>query len=170
MPLMNGLELTQEIRKVAATPIIVLSVRNTDSMKVAALDPDDHRTYDAHIAGPAALMIAKLHKLAEREHDPNPGRINNKDAHDIYRLLQAITTVDLTTSINRLLQHDLSAAVTGQAVDHLRLMFADSPAAAGSAMAGEAERGLGDPEGTALAVTLLAQDLLAAIDNLDGDP
>ena len=46
MPRMNGLELTQEIRKQSQTPIIVLSVRNADSMKVAALDEgaDDYLT------------------------------------------------------------------------------------------------------------------------------
>ncbi|HWB32194.1 MAG TPA: response regulator transcription factor [Acidobacteriaceae bacterium] len=46
MPEMNGLELTQAVRRVAATPIIVLSVRNSDTMKVTALDEgaDDYLT------------------------------------------------------------------------------------------------------------------------------
>lgn len=46
MPEMNGLELTQAVRRLAATPIIVLSVRDTDSMKVTALDEgaDDYLT------------------------------------------------------------------------------------------------------------------------------
>lgn len=46
MPVMNGLEFTEEIRKIASTPIIVLSVRNTDAMKVSALDAgaDDYLT------------------------------------------------------------------------------------------------------------------------------
>lgn len=38
MPEMNGVELTQAIRKIADTPIIVLSVRDSDAMKVRALD------------------------------------------------------------------------------------------------------------------------------------
>jgi two-component system KDP operon response regulator KdpE len=38
MPNMNGVELTQAIRKVSNTPIIVLSVRNTEAMKIRALD------------------------------------------------------------------------------------------------------------------------------------
>lgn len=46
MPMMNGLELTQAVRKVATTPILVLSVRDSDGMKVAALDEgaDDYLT------------------------------------------------------------------------------------------------------------------------------
>ncbi len=46
MPEMNGLELTQAVRRVAQTPIIVLSVRDTDAMKVRALDEgaDDYLT------------------------------------------------------------------------------------------------------------------------------
>ncbi len=46
MPEMDGLELTRAIRRVAQTPIIVLSVRDADAMKVAALDDgaDDYLT------------------------------------------------------------------------------------------------------------------------------
>jgi len=46
MPEMNGLELTQAIRRAGQTPIIVLSVRDTDAMKVRALDEgaDDYLT------------------------------------------------------------------------------------------------------------------------------
>lgn len=46
MPEMNGLELTQAIRRVSQLPIIVLSVRDADTMKVRALDEgaDDYLT------------------------------------------------------------------------------------------------------------------------------
>ena len=46
MPEMNGLELTQAVRRLDRTPIIVLSVRDTDAMKVKALDEgaDDYLT------------------------------------------------------------------------------------------------------------------------------
>ena len=46
MPEMNGLELTRAVRAVAQTPIVVLSVRDGDVMKVAALDDgaDDYLT------------------------------------------------------------------------------------------------------------------------------
>lgn len=46
MPVMDGLELTRAIREQAATPILVLSVRDADAMKVQALDEgaDDYLT------------------------------------------------------------------------------------------------------------------------------
>ncbi len=75
MPLMNGLELTQEIRKLSSTPIIVLSVRNTDSMKVAALDEgaDDYLTKPFSMPELLARVRAQLRRpqaesgaLAER--------------------------------------------------------------------------------------------------------
>ncbi len=46
MPEMDGLELTRAIRRVADTPVIVLSVRGGEAMKVTALDDgaDDYLT------------------------------------------------------------------------------------------------------------------------------
>ena len=46
MPQMNGLELTQAVRRISSTPIIVLSVRDTDAMKIKSLDEgaDDYLT------------------------------------------------------------------------------------------------------------------------------
>lgn len=59
---------------------------------VAALDPADARAFEVRVAGPAALIVAKMHKLLERLKQPN--RLNDKDAHDIYRILRAIPTTD----------------------------------------------------------------------------
>lgn len=72
MPLMNGLELTQEIRKVSSTPIIVLSVRNTDSMKVAALDQgaDDYLTKPFSMTELLARVRAQLRR-AQAQNEPH---------------------------------------------------------------------------------------------------
>jgi hypothetical protein len=56
--------------------------------EIRALATDDRRIYTANVAGPAALLMAKLHKLGERQ--ATPGRLVDKDAHDVYRLLVAI--------------------------------------------------------------------------------
>ncbi len=50
-------------------------------MTITALDPRDRRHAEIAVAGPAALLVAKLHKLGERKNDP--GRLVDKDAHDI---------------------------------------------------------------------------------------
>jgi len=64
MPEMNGLELTQAVRRVAETPIIVLSVRDGDSMKVTALDEgaDDYLTKPFSMLELLARVRAQLRR------------------------------------------------------------------------------------------------------------
>jgi two-component system KDP operon response regulator KdpE len=69
MPEMNGLELTQSIRRVAQTPIIVLSVRDTDVMKVRALDEgaDDYLTKPFSMPELLARVRVALRRAPESE-------------------------------------------------------------------------------------------------------
>jgi len=45
---------------------------------------------------PAALLVANLHKIIERENTPT--RLVNKDAHDLYRILRAVSTAELVAA------------------------------------------------------------------------
>jgi two-component system KDP operon response regulator KdpE len=65
MPEMNGLELTQAVRRTAQTPIIVLSVRDGDAMKVRALDEgaDDYLTKPFSMSELLARVRAQLRRL-----------------------------------------------------------------------------------------------------------
>ena len=67
MPEMTGLELTRAVRQVALTPIIVLSVRDTDAMKVKALDEgaDDYLTKPFSMPELLARVRAQMRRLAE---------------------------------------------------------------------------------------------------------
>jgi len=69
MPEMNGLELTRAIRRLAETPIIVLSVREQETMKVAALDEgaDDYVTKPFSMPELLARVRANLRKTAREE-------------------------------------------------------------------------------------------------------
>lgn len=82
-------------------------------MSVESLDDDD-RSAVINVAGPAALLVAKLHKVGERVATPN--RRNDKDAHDIYRLLVAIETPDLAETMQRLHAAEISLEATTQAL------------------------------------------------------
>ena len=64
MPQMNGVELCREIRAVSQVPIIVLSVRNQDRMKVEALDAgaDDYVTKPFSIQELQARVRAQLRR------------------------------------------------------------------------------------------------------------
>jgi len=66
MPEMNGLELTQAIRRVSNVPVIVLSVRSGDRMKVKALDDgaDDYLTKPFSTPELLARVRAQLRRVA----------------------------------------------------------------------------------------------------------
>ncbi|MBE1603170.1 hypothetical protein [Actinopolymorpha pittospori] len=92
-----------------------------------------------------------------------PGRLNDKDAHDIYRLLVATSTTDMAAAIKRLHVDQLAGHPTQQALGYLDELFAAGPDALGSIMAGRAEEGVGDPAVVAASVAVLSRDLVEAI-------
>jgi two-component system KDP operon response regulator KdpE len=69
MPEMNGVELCREIRAVSAIPIIVLSVRNQDLIKIEALDAgaDDYVTKPFSIQELQARVRAQLRRSSVAE-------------------------------------------------------------------------------------------------------
>jgi len=81
MPEMGGIELTRAIRRLAETPIIILSVREQETMKVAALDEgaDDYVTKPFSMPELLARVRANLRKTAQAE--PAPAVIT---AGDLY--------------------------------------------------------------------------------------
>ena len=109
------------------------------------------------LAGSAALIVAKLHKLGERQKFED--RLVDKDAHDIYRVFRAVQTETLVPGFELLRANDTSREVTEEALVYLYELFGDETAL-GSVMAGRAEEGIGNPEEVSASVVLLARDLL----------
>ncbi len=72
MPQMNGVELTQAVRGLASTPILVLSVRDSDAMKVTALDSgaDDYLTKPFSMPELLARVRALLRRAPEADAGP----------------------------------------------------------------------------------------------------
>jgi hypothetical protein len=71
-------------------------------LEIRALDATDPRRLNARVAGPAALLIAKLHKIAEHA-TSSPDRLVDKDSHDLYRLLIDTDTNALASKFRALL-------------------------------------------------------------------
>lgn len=137
------------------------AVVDHDVLNVAALDPDDTRTFEVRVAGSAALLVAKAYKIVERFESPD--RLRDKDAHDMYRLLRAEKTQELARRFSVLLDDARSAAVTDQALAWLGEHVATSPSARIAQMAGAAEELVGDPEQVAASASFLAADLLSSL-------
>lgn len=127
-------------------------------LEIAALADGDDRRRTVAVAGPTALLIAKLHKLHDRRTE-NPDRLADKDAHDVYRLFVAVETETFAEGVERLRADPLSRSVTERALEHLQELFAAGPDALGCVMAGAAEQTIGDPQGVAASVNALATDL-----------
>jgi hypothetical protein len=126
---------------------------------LAALDPADTREVDVAIAGLGALLVAKLHKLAERK--GTPARSSPKDGLDVLRILQAGDPQQLRATLASLESQALAGAVTGEARKHLRRLFG-APHAHGAAMAVRASVGVEEPATIAGACVALANELLGA--------
>lgn len=129
-------------------------------MTIQAFDPSDSRAFEIAVAGPAALLVAKLHKIGERTETPE--RLIDKDAHDIYRLLVATETPAVAATLRVLAAHPLAGPTTTEAIQFLRELFADATSL-GSQMAGRAEATVGVPERAAVFVSVLARELLDAL-------
>jgi hypothetical protein len=143
------------------TPGLEAAVVDHAAMTITALDPEDRRSAVIEVAGPAALLVAKLHKLGERQERPE--RLLDKDAHDIYRLLVATDTSTVSSTLTELRDDELAGGITTVAIGYLEQLFASGPEALGSTMAGRAEELVGDPSVVSAAVAALASDLIVAM-------
>lgn len=127
-------------------------------MAIVALDATDARVVYAKVAGPAALLIAKLHKISERK---GTARANVKDALDVFRLLRGVPTADFAARYRRVLADERSH----EAAERGRVLVADllHRGGAASTMAAAAATGFIDPDEVRLSCELLSQDLVAAL-------
>ena len=128
-------------------------------MAVDSLDVGDNRSIDLWVAGPAALLVAKVTKISERL---GGSRLIDKDALDTLRLLRATTTSDLAHRLTDLRRHDLSAEVTNHAIVQFEILFG-ADTAEGVAMIVRAAGG-SDSAATLTASTIaLTGDLVQAL-------
>lgn len=128
---------------------------------IAALDDEDRRVLQVAVAGPAALLVAKLHKIAERV--VSDDRRQDKDALDVLRLLQ-LDARELADGIRKILANEVAAEVTKEAISAMQDLFSE-PSSAGSQMAARAAAPLEPAERTAASCAALTQELLQELDS-----
>ncbi len=128
-------------------------------VRLASLDAANPRSCDVSVAGVAALMVSKLHKIAERKDAPT--RLQDKDGLDTLRLLRFAETARLAATLKKLAAHRLAGEVTLQARGFLEELFGDRRNI-GAQMAARASVGLEDQVAIALSCEVLARRLLDA--------
>ncbi len=99
------------------------AVLDNDVMDVSSLDASEERTFRVRVAGSTALLVAKLHKLGERIATGREDRVADKDAGDVYRLMQATPTGTVVVRVQSLLADGMAGPVTGRAMELLSELF-----------------------------------------------
>jgi hypothetical protein len=94
-----------------------------DTMTIAALGPGDDRVVVAKVAGTAALLVAKAYKLQERVDRGREDRLDDKDALDCVRLMQASNPEHVGATLRTLQAEPVAAEVTATAIGYLERLF-----------------------------------------------
>jgi len=127
---------------------------------VAALDPADDHHLTVEVAGVAALLVAKAHKIRDRVASGRTGRLSDKDAADVYRIMQTARPAAIAETIRTLVENPMSADVTAHALDFMRDLFGRR-AGEGVIMAQQALQLAVDPDQVATLCTAFTEQLLA---------
>lgn len=137
-------------------------VDNAPAM-ISALEPGDRRTRELRVAGASALLVAKTIKIRDRLADAgrgHPDRIVDKDALDVLRLLQAVSTETFRSRLLRFESGSPAAVDVATAIGVLR----SHATTAKSKIPVLARRAADDDPTTAASLAALVEQLLAAID------
>jgi hypothetical protein len=126
---------------------------------VAALDPADTRQVTVEVAGVAALLVAKTHKIRDRLDTGRTDRLSDKDAADVYRIMQTARPAAVAETMRTLIDDPMSGEVTVQALNLMRDLFARR-AGEGVAMAQRALQFAVDPEQVATLCVAFTKQLL----------
>ena len=139
-----------------------LVMRST--MTIGSLSTGDRRSFDLQVAGAAALLVAKIHKLADRADEQGNPRLNNKDAFDVYRLLVAIQARELAEETAVLLEDGLSQEVTEEALSEFAELFGTA-SGTGTQLVVDHVGLLEDPDFIAASIVALGQEFLSAVES-----
>jgi hypothetical protein len=109
----------------AARKLIGLEAALVDHspMQISALDPSDRRTAEVEVAGSAALLVAKAHKIHDRTTDERQDRVIDKDAVDVFRIMQTTNPNAVGTTLSTLMSDTTAGAPTRRAMTYMNELF-----------------------------------------------
>ena len=88
---------------------------------VVRTPPTSVRSFDLRVAGPAALLVAKVHKILDRTDAGD--RLKDKDALDVFRLLRGTDAADVAARAGRILSDERARETASIAFDHMPDLF-----------------------------------------------
>jgi hypothetical protein len=135
---------------------------DNDIMRIEALDPADDREARLRVAGVAALLVAKAHKIGDRIASGRADRLNDKDAADVVRLMQTSSPTAVAATFRSLLNNPDAAGPSGVGLGILADLFG-SRVGTGIAMASRALRGVMPEERVRAICLAYAEELRAAL-------
>lgn len=87
-------------------PGLEAALLDHDTMTISGLPEGDARSFRLEVAGPVALLIAKAYKLHERlDNAARPDRVDEKDAGDMYRVMQTSNRRQCVEIAQKLVNH-----------------------------------------------------------------
>jgi hypothetical protein len=92
-------------------------------MLIEALSAEDSRSVQARVAGPTALLIAKAHKIDDRLQEGKEHRQDDKDALDVYRLMQTTRIEAVGATMPKLLADPRSEQVAAEGLAIIVKLF-----------------------------------------------
>lgn len=142
----RGARLTGHGKRAARKTVgLEAALVDNDEMLIKAFDPADSRSARMPVAGTAALLVAKTHKLDDRAKEQREDRLDDKDASDVLRLLQTSSPAAVAKTLSGLLDHPSAGPPTEFALERFRILFGGR-AGLGIEMAARSLRGAMPPE------------------------
>lgn len=92
-------------------------------MRIAALEPADVRSLTANVAGPAALLVAKAHKIHDRLDRGRSDRVIDKDAADVLRLMQTTSPTAVGDTLAELAADPMAGSASSAALGYIDALF-----------------------------------------------
>lgn len=106
------------------TPGLEAALYDNSVMTITSLETDSDRSIDARVAGPLALLVSKAHKIQERvDQSHRPDRILDKDAGDVFRLMQTASAGGCAEIAIRLLAEEPIRASVSTGIESLIGLF-----------------------------------------------
>ncbi|MGW3303992.1 hypothetical protein [Streptomyces rubiginosohelvolus] len=108
-------------------PGLEVAAVDRSPLPITSLDPEDERSITVNVAGPAALLVAKAFKITDRisDADQRPGRLTDKDAGDVLRIMMTADVREVSRTFIELCENPRVGDVAREGLEKLHKLFGE---------------------------------------------